>query len=97
MSVDLGSLCAPQETRDRGGAAGPFHVAVVTAATVRVLGLRITKDPLSEGQEGGPNPAHALIHGTRPNDDGNLTGGLTNGEAEKLARAARVVLITPLH
>jgi hypothetical protein len=96
MSVDLASLCTPEETRDRGGNAGPFHVAVVTVTATRALGLRVTRDPLMEGQEGGPNPAHALVHGSRPNDDGDQTGGLTNGEAERLARTARLAIITPL-
>ncbi len=68
---------------------------MITAATVRGFGLRITRDPILEGQEGGPNNAHALVHGSRENDDGNLTGGLTKGEYEKVARAARFVIITP--
>jgi len=95
LSVDLGSLCAPEETRDRGGRGGPFHVAVVSVAEVRTLGLRVTRDPIAEGEEGGPNPAHALLHGTR-DTDGDLRGGLRRSEAEKLARAARVCIRTPL-
>lgn len=96
ISVDLGSLCTPEETRDRGGHSGPFHVAVITAAAARALGLRVTRAPIPGGEEGGPNPAHALVHGSRENDDGNLTGGLRNSEAERLARTARMKIITPL-
>src|SRR5690348_6504784 len=61
ISVDLGSVCTAAETRDRG-TNGNFHVAVITAAAVRALGLRVTRDPIGAGEEGGPNPAHALIH-----------------------------------
>jgi hypothetical protein len=69
---------------------------MITAAAVRALGLRITRDPIPEDAESGPNPAHALVHGSRVNDDGNLTGGLRTAEAERLARAARLEIITPL-
>jgi hypothetical protein len=96
FSVDRSSVCTAEETRDRGGQGGPFHVAAFTAATARGLGLRLTPNPIPDGEEGGPNAAHALVHGTRPDGDGNLMGGLTNGEAERLARAARLVIITPL-
>lgn len=93
ISVDLGSLCTPEQTRDRG-TNGNFHVAMITAAHVRELDLRITRDPVAEGVEGGPNPAHALVHGSRENENGDLTGGLTIRECEKLARKARFILIT---
>lgn len=92
ISADLASLCTPQESRVRGGHAGPFNVAVITVAAVRGLGLRVTQDPISEGDEGGPNPAHALVHGTRENDVGNMTGGLKGPEAERLARASRLAI-----
>lgn len=92
ISSDLASLCTPEETRDRGGHAGPFHVAVITVATVRALGLRVTRDPIPDGEGGGPNPAHALVHGSRENDDGNMTGGLKRPEAERLARACRLAI-----
>lgn len=94
ISVDLGSLCAPEETRDRAGHPGPFHVAVFTAAAVRELGLRVTRDPIPAGDEGGPNPAHALVHGSRPDADENLSGGLRRAEGERLARTARLAIIT---
>jgi len=95
LSVDLASLCAPEETRDRGGHAGPFHVAVITVAAARAIGLRVTRDPIAVGEEGGPNPAHALLHGSR-DSDGYLRGGLKRTEAERLARAAKVRIVTPL-
>ena len=71
-------------------------MAAVSAAKVRELGLRITRDPIAEGLN--QNPAHALIHGSRKNPsdkDKNQTGGLTEGEYSKLARAARIVLFAP--
>ena len=43
MSVDLGSLCTPEQTRDRG-TNGNFHVAMLIAGAVRQLGLRIVRD-----------------------------------------------------
>src|SRR5438309_1027529 len=90
ISANLASLCTPEETRDRGGHAGPFNVAVITVATVRGLGLRVTRDAIPDGEEGGPNPAHTLLHGSRENDDGNMTGGLRRPEAERLASACRL-------
>lgn len=92
LSADLASLCTPEETRDRGGHAGPFHVAVITVAIVRGMHLRVTRDPIPDGQEGGPNPAHVLVHGSRENEDGNMTGGLKRPEAERLARASRLAI-----
>ncbi len=92
ISADLASLCTPEETRGRGGHAGPFNVAVIEVAAVRALNLRVTRDPIPEGQDGGPNGAHALIHGSRQNEHGDLTGGLRRPEAERLARACRLAL-----
>jgi len=96
MSIDLGSLCTPEQTRDRG-TDGNFHVAMLTAGAVRQLGFRITRDPILAGPV--PNPAHALILGTRPNSDGDLEGALTGGEYTKLARVARYVVyaLQPQH
>lgn len=90
LSVDLGSLSTPEQTRDRG-TDGNFHVAMITAAVVRQLGFRIQRDPVVEGPA--PNLAHALIHGTRPRPNGDLVGGLTGGEFSRIARAARIVLL----
>jgi hypothetical protein len=92
LSADLASLCTPQETRDRGGHPGPFNVAVVTVAAVREMGLRITRDPIEDGAEGGPNPAHVLVHGDFANDQGDLTGGVRRKVTERLARVARLAL-----
>ena len=93
LSVDLGSLSTPEQTRDRG-TNGNFHVALITAAAVRELGLRVRRDPVVDGPVA--NPAHALIYGSRTNKaDSNQAGGLTAGEYSKLAHAARMVIITP--
>lgn len=90
-SCDLASLCTPEETRDRG-TAGNFHVVKVTARALRAMGLRIRRDPIDDP----PNPAHAHIFGGRVNPDGehegDMTGGLTDGERGKLARATRLVV-----
>ena len=95
LSVDRGSLCTPQQTRDRG-TDGNFHVAAFTAGMAREAGLRVRRDPIPEGQAGGPNDAHALVYGSRRDAAGNLIGGLTGGEYAKIARLARIVL-DPLH
>lgn len=92
ISADLASVCTPLETRDRGGHAGPFNVAVVSVAELRALGLRVTRDPIADGAEGGPNPAHVLIHGDFPNAQGDLKGGVRRKVTERLARAARLAL-----
>lgn len=92
LSVDLGSLSTPEQTRDRG-TNGNFHVTVLTVATIRQLGFRVRRDPIAEGLV--PNPAHALIYGSRSNANGDQAGGLTGGEYSKLARAARMAIITP--
>lgn len=91
MSVDLGSLCTPEQTRDRG-TNGNFHVAMLTAEAVRQLGFRIMRDPILDAAL--PNPAHALILGSRCNSDGDLEGALTGGEYSKLAHIARIVIFT---
>lgn len=94
LSVDLGSVCTAEQTRDRG-TNGNFHVAVVTAAAIRGLGLglRIGRDPIADGPI--PNPAHALIYGSRTNADDNQAGGLTKGEYSAVAHAARMAIVTP--
>lgn len=91
MSVDLGSICTPEQTRDRG-TNGNFHVAMLVAGAVRQLGFRIVRNPIVDGPL--PNPAHALIMGSRSNSDNNLVGALTKGESERLARMARIVIFT---
>ena len=92
LSVDLGSLSTPEQTRDRG-TNGNFHVARITVADVRQFGLRVLRDPAVGDPV--PNPAHALIYGSRTNDNGDQAGGLTKGENSQLAHAARIVIITP--
>ena len=91
MSVDLGSLSTPQQTRDRG-TNGNFHVAMLIAGAVRQLGFRIVRDPIVD--ELVPNPAHALVLGSRGDSDDNLKGALTRGEYARLARIARIVIYT---
>lgn len=89
LSVDLGSLCTPAETRDRG-TDGRFHVAMIHVAAIRAIGLRVARDPIGGDQ---PNPAHALVYGSRQDKGKNFVGGLTGGEYSSFARAARFVLI----
>lgn len=91
-SVDLGSLCTPEDTRHRG-TDGNFHVVAISAAQVRASALRVARDPIAN--ESSHNPAHALIVGSRRDAAGNYTGGLTQGEYSKLAHAARYVIIVP--
>lgn len=94
LSVDLGSVCTPEETRIRG-TDGNFHVAMLTAGAVRALGFRITRDPIVEGPVL-PNLAHALLHGGSKTDgNGDLCGGITQKEFSKLARGGRIVLWAP--
>lgn len=80
LSVDLGSLTTPEQTRDRG-LPQQFHVARFSVQVVREAGCGIVPDPLPN------NPAHALVYGTRAGDL------LTNGEARAIARRAEVILV----
>jgi hypothetical protein len=89
LSVDLGSICTPGQTRNRG-TDGNFHVASFTAAMVRGIGLRIRRAPVV-APDPNPNPAHALIYGTRKDAVDNLIGGLTGGEYGRIARFARII------
>lgn len=93
LSVDLGSICSPQETRDRR-TNGNFHVAMFTAGAIRAFDppLRVRRDPIPEGAKDGPNTAHALVYGTRKDAADNLIGGLTGGEYRKIANVAEVIL-----
>jgi hypothetical protein len=92
LSVDLGSLCTPEQTRDRE-TNGNFHVVQLNVGQVRAAGFRVVRDPILGGAV--PNPAHALIYGSRRDIADNIIGGLTNSESEKLARIARFIIITP--
>lgn len=89
FSIDLGSLCTPDETRNRG-TDGNFHVARVTAGAVRALGMRVAKDPIVDAAA--PNLAHGIIIGARQGIADNFNGGLTKGEYGKIARAFRIVV-----
>lgn len=88
VSVDLGSLCTPEETKNRDLSA-QFHVAMLTAGMARSVGCRVVRDPLDE------NSAHALLYGNRQNTAKSFTGGMTKGEGEKIARMARIIPIAP--
>ena len=92
LSVDLGSLSTPEQTRDRE-TNGNFHVVQLNVGQVRAAGFRVVRDPISSGAV--PNPAHALIYGSRTDDADNIIGGLTNSESAKLARMARFIIIAP--
>jgi hypothetical protein len=93
LSVDLGSVCAPEETRDRVEG-GPYHVVTCTAGQARALGFGVRRDPITEGPD--KNAAHGLICGGRKDAAKKPTGGLTKGEIERLARVCRFRIITPL-
>ena len=82
LSVDRSSLSTPEETRDRDTYRA-FHVAAIAAGVARSCGCGVRPDP-DEG-----NPAHALITGAHR--DGK--GGLSNGQAEKLARRSKIILL----
>lgn len=84
LSVDRSSRSTPEQTRDRD-TSSPFHVAAFSAGVARAAECRIVPDE----REG--NPAHALVYGRHA--DGK--GGLSNGQAEKIARRAKIVLLNP--
>jgi hypothetical protein len=88
LSVDLGSLCNPENTRDRD-TSSPFHVARFTAGMARSADCRVLRCP----EEG--NAAHALVCGNRQDKSKSFTAGLTKGQSEKIARLARIVLQNP--
>lgn len=89
LSVDLGSLCTPEETRDRDKSFH-FHVAAFTAATARKYGCRIARDPISKGQNEPENPAHGLGYGNREDKSGGL---VPKSQSRKIAQEARIVLL----
>ena len=89
-SVDLGSLCTPEDTRVRG-THGNFHVVQMRVEDVRAQGLRVVRDPLLD--ETPPNSAHAVILGNKEDAAKDKHGGLTDGEYSKLAAIARAILI----
>lgn len=89
LSVDLGSLCTPQETRDRDKSFA-FHIAAFTAGTARIYRCRVVRDPIPGGQEERENPAHALVFGNNQNGSGGL---IPNSQSTKIARESRIVLL----
>jgi hypothetical protein len=82
LSVDLGSVSTPEETRDRDNSR-PFHVAAISVLVARKEGCRIVRDPEER------NPAHALLYGTH--EDGS--GSLSSGQAKRVARQSIIVLL----
>lgn len=86
LSVDLGSICTPQQTCDRD-TSFRFHVAQFTVRMAREAGCRVVRRP----EEG--NAAHAEVYGNRQDRFKSFTGGLTNGQSERIARQARIVLV----
>lgn len=80
LSVDRGSLCTPQQTRNRGPSP-TYHVAAFTAGIAREYGCRIVKD----AEEG--NPAHALVYGDHDDDS------LSKSQQKQIARRATIVLM----
>ena len=66
-SVDLARLTSPKQTFDRAVLLNRacIGVASLTAGEVRELSQEAKHDPLSEEDQDGPNPAHALIIGDK--------------------------------
>lgn len=89
LSVDLGSLCTPEQTRDRDKSF-PFHVAAFTAATARKYDCRVVRDPIPEGQNEPENLAHGLVYGNREDMSGGL---IPKSQSRKIAQEARIVLL----
>ena len=82
LSVNLGSLATPQETRDQERSS-IFHVAAFSAGIARMVGCRIIREPLPG------NHAHALVYGNH--NRGN--GALSKSQKKQIADRARIVLI----
>lgn len=91
LSVDLGSLCTPEQTRDRD-TRFPFHVGMITAQMARNYGCRIVRDPTLPSSTLPANPAHALVFGNREDKSGGL---IPKSQSRKLALESTVVLINP--
>lgn len=85
LSVDLGSLSTPEQTRDRD-TKFPFHVAAFTAGVARLAGCKVVRAPEPD------NPAHGLVIGNHERDDGSLN----KGQIRKISRQAIIVLVNPL-
>lgn len=89
LSVDLGSICTPQETRDRDKSFA-FHVAAFAAGTARKYGCRVVRDPIPESKEERENPAHALVFGNHDSGSGGL---IPNSQSRKIAHESKIVLL----
>lgn len=89
LSVDLGSICTPQETRDRDKSFA-FHVAAFTAGIARKYGCRVVRDPIEESKEERENPAHALVFGNHDSGSGGL---IPNSQSRKIAHESKIVLL----
>lgn len=89
LSVDLGSLSRPEQTRDRDRSR-PFHVAAFTAETARRCGCRIVRDPTEATRTSPANPAHALVFGNHDNGSGGLKD---NSQSRHIAHEAWIVLL----
>ncbi|HJT19476.1 MAG TPA: hypothetical protein VJ746_03335 [Nitrospira sp.] len=89
LSVDLSSLCTPEQTRDRSRN-NHYHVVRFQAAVARSCGCRIVRDPIGEGEDEPANPAHALIFGDHAAKKGALA---YDKQGKKIAYSARIVLI----
>jgi hypothetical protein len=85
LSVDLGSLSTPEQTRDRD-TSRPFHVAAFTAGAARLAGCRVARAPEDA------NPAHALVIGSSERADGSLS----KGQIKKISKQATIILLNPL-
>lgn len=89
LSVDLGSLSTPEETRDRA-ANHHFHVAAFTAETARKFKCRVVRDPQKATSTTPANPAHALLFGNHESGSGGLKD---NSQSRHIAHEAWIVLL----
>ena len=81
LSVDLASICTPQETQQRAGG-DAFHVASFTAGIARKQGCRVVRDPQLD------NHAHALVIGNHQDNN----GAMSKSQMKQIAKQARIIL-----
>ncbi len=84
LSVDLASMCTPEQTQDRAGGV-PFHVASFSVRDARGEGCRVRREPLPE------NDAHALVIG----DNANGKGSLKKIQAKNISKKTQIILWHP--
>lgn len=89
LSVDLSSLCNPEQTRDRDKSQA-YHVAAFTAGTARRNGCRIARDPLNATPTSPSNLAHAVVFGNHENGSGGL---IAKSQSRRIAHEAWIVLL----